>query len=70
MNAISKLLGSILSPLNGYKTHIGLAGFGLLGIAQTAGWVDENIYNYVFWFLTTWTGMSVKHAYDKHATKP
>jgi hypothetical protein len=65
MNVLGKLLGSILKPLDNYKTHIGLAGFGALGIAQTAGWVDEQMYNYVFWFLTTWTGMSMKHAWDK-----
>ena len=37
----------------------------ILATAQTAGWVDEQMYNYVFWFLTTWTGMSMKHAWDK-----
>ena len=57
----------MLKLINGYKTHIGLIAFGLLGIAYAQGWVDDTAAASIASVVGWWTGMSVKHSWDKKA---
>ena len=58
---------TLLKAIDGYKTYIGLIGFGILGFAFQLEWVTEDIAKLIATGLTTWTGVALKNSWDKKA---
>jgi len=71
LKIVGSMLNKLLAPIDGYKTHVGVIGHGVLQLAKDAEWLspEDMIYKVAFWFLTTWTTMSVKHSWDKKNAK-
>jgi len=53
--------------LNGVKTYLGLIAAGLVGVAMFQGWITEDTAGTLWAVIGAWTGVAVKHAWDKRA---
>lgn len=56
--------------LSGYKTYIGIIAAGILGVAYAMGWVDQTQFDIAGSLILAWTGVALKHAWDKKTTPP
>lgn len=56
---------TMLQWLNGKKTYLGLIASGILGIAWSQGWIDEKTAEMLAVIIGSWTGVAIKHAWDK-----
>ncbi len=51
--------------LNGNKTYLGMLAGGLLGILWSQGVIDDQWAATAASLITTWTGVSMRHAIAK-----
>jgi|GEM_PF-3186330 len=47
--------------LNGYKSYIGMAMLAIIGVAKTAGWIDDQTAGIAASLAAGWTGVAIVH---------
>lgn len=58
-----------MSFLSGYKTYIGFIAGGIVGAAWSLGWITDENASAAASLIFAWTGIAMKHAWDKAASK-
>ena len=55
-------MNRLIDFLRGKKTHIGMIGLGIVGLAASAKWIDATAAGILASLIGTWTGVSARAA--------
>jgi len=63
---IERLMGKILTPVDGWKSIIGIVGIAGLMVAQKMGWIDTALFDAVYPYFKVVFGVGIIHKVFKH----